>query len=128
MAGFQRLDAARQMAMTLCGTADQAVLLHGDFVAKNLLWNGARYLVIDPIPSIGDPCADVGLFAAYHLPAGAILERAGAIADRIGVSCRRAQRWAAIWTVLQTCQAWREDQAELEASVATNRFESLLHE
>ncbi|HYK30096.1 MAG TPA: aminoglycoside phosphotransferase family protein [Streptosporangiaceae bacterium] len=128
LAGYQRLDAAREMAMTLCGTADYVVLLHGDFIDKNLLWNGARYVAIDPIPSIGDPCADVGLFAAYHLPAGAILERAGAIADRMGLTCRRAQSWAAIWTVLQTCQAWREDQAELEAIVATDRFESLLHE
>jgi streptomycin 6-kinase len=50
--------------LSLCASAGQAVLLHGDFLDKNLLWRGVGYLGIDPIPCIGDPCADVGFFAA----------------------------------------------------------------
>jgi hypothetical protein len=33
----------------------------------------------------------------------------------MGLDRQRALRWAAVWAVLQTCQAWREDQSDLEA-------------
>jgi streptomycin 6-kinase len=125
-AGLQRLGAARGAAMRLCRTARRTVLLHGDFLDKNLLWNGARYVAIDPIPRVADPCADVGFFAAGHRPATAILRRADAIAGRMGLDRHRAQRWAAIWTVLQTCHAWREDQSDLENCLASSEFEQLL--
>jgi streptomycin 6-kinase len=65
-AGLQRLDAARAAALRLCATAGRAVLLHGDFLDKNLIHNGAGYVAIDPIPCIGDACSDVGFFAAGH--------------------------------------------------------------
>jgi hypothetical protein len=38
----------------------------------------------------------------------------------------RAQRWAAVWTVLQTCHAWREDQSDLETRLASSEFDQLL--
>jgi streptomycin 6-kinase len=120
------LGAARAAAMRLCATARQTVVLHGDFLDKNLLRNGARYVAIDPIPRVGDPCADVGFFAAGHWPATGILPRADAIAEQMGLDRHRAQRWAAVWTVLQTCHAWREDQSDLEACVASSEFEQLL--
>lgn len=125
-AGLQRVDAARTSAMRLCATAGQLVVVHGDFLDKNLLWNGARYVAIDPIPRVADPCADVGLFAAGHRPATGILRRADAIAERMGLDQHRAQRWAAVWTVLQTCHAWRDDQSDLESLVASSEFEQLL--
>ena len=43
---------ARAAARKLCATAERAVLLHGDFVGKNLLRSGAGYVAIDPIPRI----------------------------------------------------------------------------
>jgi len=125
-AGLQRLDAARTAAMNLCATTGHAVLLHGDFLDKNLLWDGAGYVAIDPIPRIGDPCADVGFFAACHPPATAIQQRADATAEHMGLDRYRAQRWAAVWTVLQACQAWREDQSDVEACLSGDAFESLL--
>jgi streptomycin 6-kinase len=125
-AGLQRLGAARGAAMRLCATARQTVVLHGDFLDKNLLRNGARYVAIDPTPRVGDPCADVGFFAAGHRPATGILPRADAIAEQMGLDRHRAQRWAAVWTVLQTCHAWREDQSDLEACLASSEFEQLL--
>ena len=54
-AGLRRLDAARAAAVSLCATTEQAVLLHGDFLDKNLLLGRAGYVAIDPIPGIGDP-------------------------------------------------------------------------
>ena len=125
-AGLQRLGAARAAAMRLCATAGRTVVLHGDFLDKNLLRDGARYVAIDPIPRVGDPCADVGFFAAGHRPATGILQRADAIAGQMGLDQRRAQRWAAVWTVLQTCHAWREDQSDLETCLASSEFEQLL--
>ena len=125
-AGLQRLGAARVAAMRLCATARRTVLLHGDFLDKNLVWNGAGYVTIDPVPSRGDPCADIGFFAAGHPPATAILQRADAIAQRMDLNRHRAQQWAAIWTVLQTSQVWREDQAGLETCLSSTEFEELL--
>jgi streptomycin 6-kinase len=125
-AGIQRLPAARAAVVQLCSSADRGVLLHGDILAKNLLWNGAAYVVIDPMPHIGDPCADVGFFAAGHPPAATILSRATAIAELMGLPQHRAQRWAVVWTVLQTCQAWRDDQDELEACMSSRDFEQLI--
>jgi len=49
-AGLQRLDAARATALKLCATTERPVLLHGDFLDKNLLWKGVGYVAIDPIP------------------------------------------------------------------------------
>jgi streptomycin 6-kinase len=125
-AGLHRLAAARAAVRRLCATAGRAVLLHGDFLDKNLLWDGAGYLAIDPIPRIGDPCADVGFFAACHPPATAILPRADAIAGCLGLDRPRARRWAAVWTVLQACQAWRDDQPDLEACLSSDEFERLI--
>jgi streptomycin 6-kinase len=124
-AGLERLGAARTAAKQLCATTERPVLLHGDFLDKNLLWDGAGYVAIDPIPCIGDACADVGFFAAGRPPARAIVSRAGAIATRVGLDPQRTQQWALIWAVLQACQAWRRDQADLEAFLSSDAFELL---
>lgn len=126
VSGLQRLPEARAVALHLCVTTRQPVRLHGDFLDKNLLWNGSGYVAIDPIPCTGDPCADVVLFAAEHPPAAGILSRSAAIAARIGLDSCGAQRWAAVWTVLLATSARRADQAELEACLSHERFERLL--
>lgn len=125
-AGLIRLAAARATAMALCGGTDRHVLLHGDFVDKNILRTQDGYIVVDPSPRIGDPHSDIGFFAAYHPPATAILQRADAIAERMGLDGHRAQQWAAVWTVHQSCQAWREDQRSLDAVLASGHFDDLL--
>jgi streptomycin 6-kinase len=127
-AGLIRLGAARAAAMALVVTTDQPVLLHGDFVDKNILRCDAHYVAVDPLPRLGDPLADVGFFAAYHRPATAILQRAGAIAELMGLDAHRARQWAAIWTVHQSCQAWREDQQVLDRSLDSEEFNYLLAE
>jgi len=99
--------------MRICETTDRTVLLHGDFLDKNLLWDGVGYVAIDPIPRIGDPCSDVGFFASGHPPATAILERATAIAARMDLDPHRARQWGAVWAVLEACSACRLDQSDL---------------
>ncbi len=116
--------ASRQAARLSAGAAD--VLLHGDILDKNLLWNGSRYLASDPIPRLGDPCSDVGFFAAGHRPAAPVFERASSIARRMNLDPGRAARWAAVWLVHQACQAWRDDQPELDALCASAELQSLL--
>jgi streptomycin 6-kinase len=121
------LGDARSAAKRLCASTERTVVLHGDFVDKNLLSTGSSYLAIDPIPCIGDPCSDVGFFAAGHPPATGIRHRADAIAALMILDRRRARRWAAICAVLQTCQPWRDDQSDLDACMSVSEFENLLN-
>jgi streptomycin 6-kinase len=127
-AGLARLGEARAAAERLCASARRMVLLHGDFLDKNVLWAGDRYVAIDPIPCVGDPCSDPGFFAAGHPPATGILGRAAGIASRMGLDPDRAERWAAVWTVLQSCQAWRADQSDLDAAMTAPEFRKRLRE
>ena len=124
--GLARLPAARHAAMTLSASAATTVLLHGDFIDKNLLLDGTGYIAIDPIPRIGDACSDIGFFAAGRPPVAGILDLAAAIAARLGADPLRAQRWAAVWAIHQTVQAWRRDQKELEAFAAGHEVQRLL--
>lgn len=50
-----------------------------------------------------------------------------AIAVLMSLDRRRARRWAAIWAVLQTCQAWRDDQSDPDACMSASEFENLLN-
>ncbi|MBB6034313.1 phosphotransferase [Phytomonospora endophytica] len=125
-AGLVRLAAAGSTAMELCAGTDRPVLLHGDFVDKNILRTRDGHLAVDPSPQTGDPHCDIGFFAAYHPPATAILQRAGAIAARMGLDGHRARRWASVWTVHQSCQAWRVDQGALDAALDGGRFDGFL--
>ena len=95
-AGVAMLDRATQSARQLDATTSGAVLLHGDFIDKNLVLGSDGYVALDPIPRIGDPCSDVGFYAAYHPPAQGIAERAVTVASRAELDTRRAMRWAAI--------------------------------
>jgi streptomycin 6-kinase len=112
--GVGLLDDARRLAMQLCASATRAVLLHGDFIDKNLLLGPSGYVAIDPIPSIGDPCSDIGFFASYHPPARDITPRARALAARLGHDPDRAERWAFVFAIGGACETWRRDSEELQ--------------
>jgi streptomycin 6-kinase len=124
-AGLSRLTAARATVNSLSESSRLRVLLHGDFCTKNILQERDRYVVIDPMPMLGDPCSDVGHLAADQ-PADVILETAVALAGQVGLDQRRSLRWAAVWAVLQTSQAWREDQEELECLITSSEVDELL--
>ena len=125
-AAMELMAAAHRTAADLCSSAPREVLLHGDLLDKNLLRSGDRYLAVDPIPRVGEPESEIGFYAADHPPAAGILERAGQLADRLEADRERATRWAAVWTVLLAASAWRDDQAELDALVASDRLSALL--
>jgi streptomycin 6-kinase len=126
-AGLDWLDAARHLMSTLCLTATRCVLLHGDFLAKNLLRNRAGYVAIDPMPMLGDPCADIGFFVAGHPPVGTVQSRAHAMAVYCQQDPLRAERWALVWTVLDIVSAWGDDQSELEQFLIGRDAGRLLH-
>lgn len=115
--GIELLDDTRPLARQLCAAASESVLLHGDFLDKNLLLGPDGYRAIDPMPCIGDPCSDIGFFAAGRSPAGEITTRARALAERLGRDPNRAEQWAFIWAVGEACETWRDDSDELQAWV-----------
>lgn len=128
VAGLQRLPAAAAAAEQLIGTCGEEKLLHGDFITKNLVNDVSSpigWVAIDPLPMIGDPAAEVAALAAYH-PVDLILPITEALAHALGVERRRALRWAAIWTVHQAAQGWRDDQQQLENLVVSAALNDLL--
>lgn len=109
----------------LCATAPETVVLHGDFLTKNVLADGRTFKVIDPLPHRGDPSADVGAYASDQ-PVEAILDTATDLARHLGVDVQRSLSWAVVWTVMVTAQAWRSDQTELDALVASSTMQKAL--
>jgi streptomycin 6-kinase len=125
LAAERALPAAGALMERLAASADTAVLLHGDFLTKNLLASGDGYRVVDPVPRMGDPAADAGMFA-HDQPAPAVLDTAAELASLLRLDVDRTVAWGVVWTVMVTAQAWREDQAELDALVASRSFRRLL--
>ncbi|GAA1436932.1 aminoglycoside phosphotransferase family protein [Microlunatus lacustris] len=128
VAGLRRLPTAAASAEHLISTAVDRHLLHGDFITKNIVSDATAptgWVALDPLPMIGDPAAEVGAFAAYH-PAESILPIAEAMTGALALDRPRAMRWAAVWTVHQTAQAWRDDQEQLEQLVTSREIDRLL--
>jgi len=125
-AGVRLLDQAREAARRMCSEGSSAVLLHGDFIDKNLLLDGTGYVAVDPIPRVGDPCSDVGFYAAYHPPARDIGRRARSLAARCSLDQERAARWAAVWAVGEATETWRPDSRDLQTWIQGDEAASLL--
>jgi len=125
-AGLELLDQSRAAAAQLCRSAQQNVLLHGDFIDKNLLLGAGGFVAVDPIPRVGDPCSDVGFYAAYHPPASAIAARARAFGRAVGYDAERCARWAAVWAAGEAAETWRTDSAELQVWMRSAEARSLL--
>ncbi|GAB3755853.1 aminoglycoside phosphotransferase family protein [Microlunatus parietis] len=124
-AGLALLGAAAATVEDLARSTRRPVLLHGDFTNKNLLASGQTFVAIDPIPRIGDPCADAGHLAAAQ-PADRILDVAAALATAADLDQERVLRWTAVLLVIQDCQAWRDDQDGLDRLLARQGLRSLL--
>jgi len=112
----------------MIGAAPSATLLHGDFITKNLVRDEVApvgWVALDPLPMIGEPACEVAAFAAYQ-PAELIMPIAESLAKATGVSRRRVLVWAAIWSVHQSAQAWRDDQEEVDRLVNSVAIDELL--
>lgn len=126
-AGTALLPSLERCARALDASAPGRSLLHGDFVAKNLLDAGdGKFVAIDPIPCIGDPCSDIGQFTAYHSPVSTTTFRAREIAARSGHNAERAAQWAAVWMIFQACETWREDSDDVQGWVRGDECAGLL--
>jgi streptomycin 6-kinase len=75
---------------------------------------------------VGDPCVDVGFFAAYHQPAGEAIGCARAVASALGYDEHRAVSWAAVWLVHQACESWRDDSEAVFALAAGRALAEIL--
>ena len=124
--GLRLLERATDSARRLAASTPYEVLLHGDFLDKNVLRSTVGWVAIDPMPRIGDPCADIGFFAAAHPPASDISSRARKLAELMGQDPDRAERWAAVWAVGQGCETWRSDSMDLQAWLMSDELDDLL--
>ena len=126
-AGTPMLPLFERCARILDASAKRKTLAHGDFVAKNLLLrDDGSYVAVDPLPYIGDPCADIGHFSSYHSPVATVIPRARAIAEATGNDPDRAAQWAALWMIGEACETWREDSDDLQAWVQSAECQALL--
>ena len=127
-AGTPMLPLFERCARILDASAPRKTLAHGDFVAKNLLLRSDRsYVAVDPLPYVGDTCADIGHFSSYHSPVATVIPRARAIAEATGNDPARAAQWAAVWMIGEACETWREDSDDLQAWVRSEECQALLH-
>jgi streptomycin 6-kinase len=124
--GWRYLQVARAAGVDLCAERRSRVLLHGDFLNKNLLLGPRGYVAVDPRPMLGDPCCDVGFFAASYRPATHVVRVARLAATRVGYDVVRAARWAAVWAVNEARETWRPDYDALAAWVASRECAALL--
>lgn len=120
------IEAARASARTLALSSDSRVLLHGDFMDKNLLRDHGRLVAIDPAPCVGDPHSDIGFWAATRPPVSGLERRAVGITGRLGLDHERALRWAVVYAIGQACETWRHDLTELRNWIGSNRAKDLL--
>ncbi len=125
VAAERALPAVGALMGRLAAETARKVLLHGDFVTKNLLRTGDGFRAIDPMPRLGDPCADVAMFATDQ-PAPMIMDTAAELAKILELDGDRAAAWSVVFTVIQTAQAWREDQEALDALVQTATLRRIL--
>ena len=126
-AGTPMLPLFERCARILDASASRKTLAHGDFVAKNLLLAAdGHYVAVDPLPYVGDTCADIGHFSSYHSPVATVVPRARAIAEATGNDPDRAAQWAALWMIGEACETWREDSDDLQAWVQGEECHALL--
>jgi streptomycin 6-kinase len=97
-----------------------------DLLDKNLLRDSERLVAIDPMPHAGDPCSDVGFWAATRSPALGLDQRAAELARTLGLDPARAARWAAIYAIGSAFETWRADTSELRAWVRSEHVQELL--
>lgn len=60
----QQIAAAVSLADDMTKTSRSHALCHGDLSPRNLLDDGVKVTVLDPLPHIGDPVSDLGHWAA----------------------------------------------------------------
>jgi fructosamine-3-kinase len=117
------LEAARGLIAALQRTAEP-VMVHGDFQAKNVLHGDAGPVAIDPLPAVGDPYSDLGLW----IGGGSAGPRSAALWRYTAASPDplRLLAWAWALTVVELRQGdGNEDAREFIAGNRTTAVESM---
>lgn len=116
---------AREHAARLAASAEEAVLLHGDFHHGNVLAaDRAPWLAIDPRPLVGERAFDLARLAQDRVdtlvgspgPGGAVRRRLHQLAEAVEVDQERLRDWTlvrGVHTGLRALAAGRREDGEL---------------
>jgi streptomycin 6-kinase len=114
----ERLGQAHADALALHAGCEDRRLLHGDFLDKNLLLDGAgEWWAIDPRPCLGDPCLDGAFWALAHRPGVGVRERCESLTVAAGWPAGRVWAWARVFTVCETVLALTPALAQANVAV-----------
>lgn len=119
MISHEQIAAAHAATLALHGRRTETVLLHGDFIDKNLLLDSAgEWWAIDPRPCLGDPCLDAGFWALCHRPGVAVRPRCELIAETADLDPGRVWAWAQAFAVSEAVLVRDLPRARAYAGVA----------
>ncbi|HEX4109252.1 MAG TPA: aminoglycoside phosphotransferase family protein [Solirubrobacteraceae bacterium] len=112
--GSRRLASARRLGLELCERDDgRPVVVHGDFLAKNLLCSAARgVVVIDPNPALGEAAYDAAMWCVTERPIDRALERCRQLADELALDHERVLAWVYALGAGEVALAARDRAAE----------------
>ena len=121
-----QIDAAHADADALHATREATVLLHGDFLGKNLLLDAAgSWVAIDPRPCRGDPHLDGAFWALTHRHGPGYRQRCLELATAAGgLDAERMIAWARVFAVSETALVRSRARACAYASVLGGRTSS----
>ena len=116
------VDEAMDLFATLCASAQEIMLLHGDLQHHNVLRAGDAWLAIDPKGVVGDPGYEVG--AMLYNPMPRILDvpdlermlarRVAQLSEELGMERARIRGWALAKTVLTAWDMVRSNLVSLD--------------
>lgn len=102
----QDIESAHHRALGLDAERPVTVLLHGDFLDKNILLDEAgRWWAIDPRPCRGDPCLDAAFWALSHRGGRGGDRRARLVAAAAGLDVVRVREWMRAFAVSEAVLA-----------------------
>lgn len=98
-----QLDAAHEQALALHAARRATVLLHGDFLGKNLLPDRrGEWVAIDPRPCRGDPHLDAAFWALCHRHGPGVRERCTVLRDSAGFDAGLLLAWTQAFAASET--------------------------
>lgn len=110
---------AREAALELHDSRGVSVLLHGDFIDKNILLDRVgNWRAIDPRPCVGDPCLDAAFWALAHRPGTGVASRCRLLAHHLGLDGGRVWAWARAFAVSEAVLVTDPERARAHAGLA----------
>jgi streptomycin 6-kinase len=115
------LARAHRTALALHRRASVRLMLHGDFIAKNILLDGdGGWWAIDPRPCRGDPCSEAAFWALAHRPGEGVRERCELLAAALELDPARTSAWATAFAASEAALVTDADRARAHYTVLTD--------